>query len=81
MAFLKAKAMPEEMKIDDLQSTVSWCFCFMKRKDLAIRQRTTLFKTLPDDHLEKMAAFQAFVDDQTKKFNLSSDQSTSMRCC
>lgn len=67
---LKAKAMAEEMKIEDFQGTVSWCFRFMKRKNLAIRQRTTLSQTLPDDHREKMAAFQAFVADQTKKFNL-----------
>lgn len=71
---LKAKAMAEEMKIEDFQGTVSWCFRFMKRKNLAIRQRTTLSQTLPDDHREKMAAFQAFVADQTKQFNLGSDQ-------
>lgn len=74
---LKAKAMAEEMKID-FQGTVSWCFRFMKRKNLAIRQRTTLSQTLPDDHREKMAAFQAFVADQTKKFNLGSDQIVNM---
>lgn len=39
----------------------------MKRKNLAIRQRTTLSQTLPDDHREKMAAFQAFVADQPRQ--------------
>lgn len=75
---LKAKAMAEEIKRDDFQGTVSWCFRFMKRKNLAIRQRTTLFQTLPEDHREKMAAFQAFVADQTKKFNLGSEQIVNM---
>lgn len=35
------------------------CFQFMKRKNLAIRQSTTLSQALPEDHEEKISAFQA----------------------
>lgn len=75
---LKAVAMAEEMNITNFQGTVSWCFRFMKRKNLAIRQRTTLSQALPEDHKEKIAAFQAFVAEQTKKFNLGSDHIINM---
>lgn len=61
--WLKELAMAEEMKINNFQGTVSWCFQLMKRKNLAIRQRTTLSQALPEDHKEKIATFQAFVSD------------------
>lgn len=61
--WLKELAMAEEMKINNFQGTVSWCFQFMKRKNLAIRQRTTLSQALPEDHKEMIATFQAFALD------------------
>lgn len=70
---LKAKVMVEEMKIEDFQGTVFWCFRFMKRKNLVIRQRIIFFQILFDDYREKMVVFQVFVVDQTKKFNFGSD--------
>lgn len=70
---LKAKVMVEEMKIEDFQGTVFWCFRFMKRKNLVIRQRIIFFQILFEDYREKMVVFQVFVVDQTKKFNFGSD--------
>lgn len=61
--WLKELAMAEEMKINNFQGTVSWCFQFMKRKNLTIRQHTTLSKALPEDQEEMIATFQALVSD------------------
>lgn len=56
-------AISEEIMINNFQGTVSWCFQFMKRKNLTIRQHTTLSKALPEDQEEMIATFQALVSD------------------
>jgi hypothetical protein len=38
----------------------------MKRKNLAIRQRTTLAQQLPADHVEKLQSFRTFVQKQIR---------------
>lgn len=64
---LKAVEMAKTLNIDNFAATPSWCFRFMKRKSLSIRQRTTLAQQLPADHQEKIESFRAFVMDQLKK--------------
>lgn len=56
-------AISKEIMINNFQGTVSWCFQFMKRKNLTIRQHTTLSKALPEDQEEMIATFQALVSD------------------
>ena len=46
---LKAKALAGELNINDFQGTPSWCFRFMKRRNLSIHTRTTVSQQLPDD--------------------------------
>lgn len=70
---LKAVEMAKTLNINNFTANHSWCFRFMKRKSLSIRQRTTLAQQLPADHQEKIESFRAFVIDQLKKYNINSD--------
>ncbi|KAF4787660.1 zinc finger MYM-type protein 2 isoform X1 [Turdus rufiventris] len=46
---LKAKAIANEMNISDFNAGPSWCFRFMKRRQLSICPRTTVSQQLPAD--------------------------------
>ncbi|XP_017276655.1 telomere-associated protein RIF1 isoform X1 [Kryptolebias marmoratus] len=59
---LKAKSIACQMNIDNFNGGPSWCFRFMRRKNLSIRARTTLCQQLPPDYQEKVANFQQFVE-------------------
>jgi len=63
---LKAKALAGELDINDFQGTPSWCFRFMKRRNLSIRTRTTVSQQLPDDYQEKLILFRSYC---TNKIN------------
>ena len=56
---LKAKALAGELDINDFQGTPSWCFRFMKRRNLSIRTRTTVSQQLPDNYQEKLISFRS----------------------
>lgn len=75
---LKALEMSKTMKIQNFKANPSWCYRFMKRKGLAMRQRTTLAQHLPADHIEKIASFRQFVLGQLRKHNISSDNIINM---
>ena len=48
---MKPIELAKSNNIDNFKGNPSWCYHFMKRKNLAIRQRTTLAQQLPADHI------------------------------
>ncbi|TWW56336.1 hypothetical protein D4764_08G0003230 [Takifugu flavidus] len=45
------------MDIEHFQGGPSWCFRFMRRRHLSIRERTTVAQRLPADYPERAAIF------------------------
>ncbi|TWW63297.1 hypothetical protein D4764_03G0003050 [Takifugu flavidus] len=60
----RAKAIAEEMDIEHFQGGPSWCFCFMRRRNLSIRARTTVVQRLPADYQERVAIFRTYCRDK-----------------
>ena len=58
---LKAKDIAKNMKFESFSGGPSWCFRFMKRKGLTVRNRTTMCQQLPPDFEEKLSSFRNFV--------------------
>ena len=50
----------------------------MKRKNLAIRQRTTLAQQLSADHVEKLQSFRTFVQKQIAEHKIRNDNIINM---
>lgn len=65
--------MAKDERIVDFKGGPSWCLRFMRRKDLSIRNRTTLCQSLPKDSEEKLAAFQAFCKEKMTTNNIEPD--------
>lgn len=63
---LMAKAIARDMKIDDFRGGPSWCFRFMKRRNLSIRSGRTISQQLADDYEEKLDIFRTFCTDITE---------------
>ncbi|XP_013880698.1 uncharacterized protein LOC106529748 [Austrofundulus limnaeus] len=57
---LKATALARELNINDFRGGPSWCFRFMKRRNLSIHTRTTVSQQLPADYQEKLANFRTY---------------------
>eukprot|EP00105_Crassostrea_gigas_P032465 XP_011455481.2 PREDICTED: uncharacterized protein LOC105347926 isoform X1 [Crassostrea gigas] len=49
---LKAREMAKEMQIHNFEGNVSWCFRFMKRKNIVLRQRKNHSKDLSGQSIE-----------------------------
>lgn len=75
---LKAQATAKELGIEEFQGGPSWCFRFMKRKNLSLRIRTSISQELPDGFVEKFEAFQDFVKEQIATHNITSDHIINM---
>ena len=75
---LKAVEMAKTLNIQNFNGNATWCFRFMKRKNLCIRTRTTLAQQLPADHNEKITLFRRFVREQIDKHKLTSDNIVNM---
>ncbi len=75
---LKAKTFAEDMKIGEFQGGPSWCFRFMKRKDLSIRQRTTVCQKLPKDWEEKLESFRSYTGGLVQELKISLDHLANM---
>ncbi|XP_047456982.1 uncharacterized protein LOC125017634 isoform X2 [Mugil cephalus] len=56
---MKATALASELNIGEFKGGASWCFRFMKRRNLSIRTRTTVSQQLPEDYQEELATFRA----------------------
>lgn len=57
---MKAKALAQELNINEFRGGPSWCFRFMKRRHLSIRTQTTVSQQQPQDYQEKLATFRAY---------------------
>ena len=57
---MKATALAQDMNINNVRGGPSWCFRFMRRRNLSIRTRTTVSQLLPKDYQEKLATFRAY---------------------
>lgn len=75
---LKAKTIAREMNIKDFKGGPSWCFRFMKRKNLSIRARTTLCQQLPPDYQEKVENFHKFVEKKIQENSIGPDDIINM---
>ena len=50
MITIKAKAMATELQITGFLASNCWCTKFLRRKNLALRQKTKIAQKLPEDH-------------------------------
>jgi hypothetical protein len=60
---MKALEIATSLKIprQDFKASNGWAARFMRRKGLALYQRTTLAKKLPTDYVEKLIAYQRHI--------------------
>ncbi len=64
MLFIQARALALERGLDEFKGSPTWCYKFMKRNDLSVRQKTTIGQKLPDDWEEKVKSFLDFVENE-----------------
>uniref|UniRef100_A0A8C3UMK4 HTH CENPB-type domain-containing protein n=1 Tax=Catharus ustulatus TaxID=91951 RepID=A0A8C3UMK4_CATUS len=67
---IQAKAIANEMGIEDFKAGPSWCFRFMKRRQLSIRTRTTVCQRLPVDYEEKVVSFRSYCKSKITENNI-----------
>lgn len=58
---MQAKNIAADMGISNFKGNANWCFRFMKRHKLSVRQRTSVGQNLPADWIEKKKKFLEFV--------------------
>ena len=69
MIRIKALAMIDELNITGFQASNNWCTRFLRRNNLALRQKTKIAQKLPGDLEEKIVNFHCFVLNCRKKAN------------
>ena len=69
MIRMKALAMIDELNITGFQASNNWCTRFLRRNNLALRQKTKIAQKLPEDQEEKIVNFHCFVLNCRKKAN------------
>ncbi|XP_049577013.1 activating transcription factor 7-interacting protein 1 isoform X2 [Syngnathus scovelli] len=57
---MKATELAQEMNITEFHGGPSWCFRFMKRRNLLNRKRSAISQQLPKDGQEKVSKFHAY---------------------
>lgn len=75
---LKATTIARDMEINNFQGGPSWCFRFMKRRNLSIRARTTVSQQLPKDYEEKLAIFRTYCKNKIHEKNIRPEHITNM---
>ena len=75
---LKAKTLATEMDIKEFQGGPSWCFRFMRRKELTIRTRTTVCQKLPADWEEKLQCYRDYCKDVITENKIKPEHITNM---
>ena len=70
--------MAESMDIVGFKGGPSWCYRFMKRKDLSIRSRTTLCQQLPADFEEKRMNFTNYTQGLISEHSIGPNQLINM---
>ena len=61
MISIKAKAMASELQITGFLACNCWCTKFLRRKNLALRQKTKIAQKLPEHLDQKITSFHSFV--------------------
>ncbi|KAF4794406.1 pogo transposable element with KRAB domain-like protein [Turdus rufiventris] len=75
---IQAKAIANEMGIEDFKAGPSWCFRFMKRRQLSIRTWTTVSQQCPADYEEKLANFRSYCKSKISEKNIQPDHIINM---
>ncbi|KAK6317614.1 hypothetical protein J4Q44_G00130140 [Coregonus suidteri] len=75
---MKATALARDMTIDEFRGGPSWCFRFMKRRNLSIRTRTTVSQQLPKDYQEKLVTFRAYCKNKITEKKIRPEHITNM---
>lgn len=73
---LKAKLIAksgDSESYDNFKASFTWCYSFMRRKNISIRRRTHLAQKLPCDLERKVVEFQRFIIQQRKLHNFELD--------
>uniref|UniRef100_A0A8C3U480 HTH CENPB-type domain-containing protein n=1 Tax=Catharus ustulatus TaxID=91951 RepID=A0A8C3U480_CATUS len=68
--WIQAKAIANQLHIEEFKARVSWCFCFMKQRQLSIRTRTTVYQQLPADYKEKLTTFWSYCKSKISEKNI-----------
>lgn len=69
MIIIKAKAMAAELQITGFLASNCWCTKFLRRKNLALRQKMKIAQKLPKDLDQKITNFHSFVIKSRRKEN------------
>ena len=64
---LHAQVLAQKRNVANFSGTNSWCTRFMKRRGLAIRQKTKIAQKLPNDLEEKIVSFQKYLINARKR--------------
>ncbi|KAF4798791.1 pogo transposable element with KRAB [Turdus rufiventris] len=67
---IQAKAIANELHIEEFKVGPSWCFHFMKRRQLSSRTRMTVSQQLPADNEEKLATFRSYCKSKISEKNI-----------
>uniref|UniRef100_A0A8C3TJ34 HTH CENPB-type domain-containing protein n=1 Tax=Catharus ustulatus TaxID=91951 RepID=A0A8C3TJ34_CATUS len=67
---IQAKAIANQLHIEEFKAGPSWCFHFMKQRQLSIRTRTTVCQQLLTDYKEKLAAFWSYCKSKISEKNI-----------
>lgn len=68
---LHAREVARAMNIDDFRGGSSWCYRFMQRNRLTVRNRTTTSRDLPADFQAKVDLFREFLVKQEDEHNVT----------
>ncbi len=75
---LQARKISANMGILNFNGNPNWCHRFMARKNLSVRNKTTIGQKLPDDWKEKKESFLQFVKDLIDKKGVKESQIINM---
>ena len=75
---MMATALAQDMNINNFRGGPSWCFRFMRRRNLSIRTRTTVSQLLPKDYQEKLATFRAYCKNKITEKKIHPEQIINM---
>jgi len=69
MVVIKVKAVAAELQITGFLASNCWCTKFLRRKNLALRQKTKIAQKLPEDLDQKITSFYSFVIKSRRREN------------
>ncbi len=78
MIIFQAKQIAAEQNHEDFTGHATWCFRFMKRKNLVMRTRTKLAQKMPNEFEDKIIEFHRFIINQRKSTNFELSQIANM---